>query len=557
MRVLLPLKKKTKGNNHQHQHLLEDQDEGEEQLEGQHQQQQQPEEAHPEPRSAPQFAASTSAVGPTSVAATVASSVPAAATAACPSDTETPVFEPSKKRARTNIHSTEPAAAFLLQNSKPAAVARSEVELELELELDPPVVSIHNNTSSSSMAGGRLYPQDEEDDDTDHLGWRQGTAAASASTAARASMTTAGTADTAAAVTTASTSATTTPLENEPPPVNNNCDGHESNHTHMNYHYNNNRNSHRNPHVARSAASAHTNTHAATDNKSNRSNDPAGDIADDDDANDDANDANDDDQVTDSFRQALKKRGLEIVVQEGDGNCLFRAVSLQVYGDSSMHADVRQQCLDFMARDPEHFGQFVVLAVGQATFSDYIARKRQDSVHGNNPEIQAISELFNRPVEVFTPASTAANCQPLNIFHAEYKTADAPIRLSYHDGNHYNAVIDPLVPTAGLGLGLPGLKPGLADQMQVAKAVTESDQLADEMELARVLKESARDHNDDYLKRALTESSYDSQMANVSLCMCICVVCICVLWMDSLIARKRERLCVCNERLLQSLEFIY
>jgi hypothetical protein len=48
------------------------------------------------------------------------------------------------------------------------------------------------------------------------------------------------------------------------------------------------------------------------------------------------------------FRVALKKRGLELREQEGDGNCLFRAVSLQVYGDPSMHGDVRKQCLDFM-----------------------------------------------------------------------------------------------------------------------------------------------------------------------------------------------------------------
>lgn len=30
-------------------------------------------------------------------------------------------------------------------------------------------------------------------------------------------------------------------------------------------------------------------------------------------------------------------------------------------------------------------------------------RKQQDGVHGNNVEIQAISELYNRPVEVFVP----------------------------------------------------------------------------------------------------------------------------------------------------------
>lgn len=51
------------------------------------------------------------------------------------------------------------------------------------------------------------------------------------------------------------------------------------------------------------------------------------------------------------FRDLLKKNlGLEIKEQEGDGNCLFRAISLQVYGDPSMHGDVRKQCMDHMVR---------------------------------------------------------------------------------------------------------------------------------------------------------------------------------------------------------------
>ncbi len=130
-------------------------------------------------------------------------------------------------------------------------------------------------------------------------------------------------------------------------------------------------------------------------------------------------------------------------------------------------------------------------------------RKRIDGVHGNNPEIQAISELFNRPVEVYVPSNGA---KPINIFHAEYKTKDIPIRLSYHDGNHYNAVIDPVCPTAGLGLGLPGLEPGLADKLQMQKAVAESDDLH--------LKKIADDSHKAELQRALEESrcDYQSQM---------------------------------------------
>ena len=72
---------------------------------------------------------------------------------------------------------------------------------------------------------------------------------------------------------------------------------------------------------------------------------------------------------------------------------------------------------------------------------------------------------------------------------------------------HYNAVIDPLKPTAGLGLGLPGLKqPGYADALQMSKAITKSDLAADQMELQQVMKSSEDDNNNDELQRAIKES---------------------------------------------------
>ena len=42
-----------------------------------------------------------------------------------------------------------------------------------------------------------------------------------------------------------------------------------------------------------------------------------------------------------------------------------------------------------------------------------------------------------------------------------YKTDNEPIRLSYHCGVHYNSIVDPWRPTAGHGLGLPDLEPGV------------------------------------------------------------------------------------------------
>lgn len=103
-------------------------------------------------------------------------------------------------------------------------------------------------------------------------------------------------------------------------------------------------------------------------------------------------------------------------------------------------------------------------------FSSYIQRKREDSIHGNHVEIQALSEIFNRPIEVYH-----YTLEPINTFQGCVKTSDEPIRLSYHR-NHYNSIVDPYKATIGVGLGLPSFKPGLADKTLMEKAILISEQ---------------------------------------------------------------------------------
>ena len=49
-------------------------------------------------------------------------------------------------------------------------------------------------------------------------------------------------------------------------------------------------------------------------------------------------------------------------------------------------------------KERDHYAHFV-----SEEFESYLSRKEHDGVHGNNPEIQAASELFNRPIEVYVP----------------------------------------------------------------------------------------------------------------------------------------------------------
>ena len=134
-----------------------------------------------------------------------------------------------------------------------------------------------------------------------------------------------------------------------------------------------------------------------------------------------------------------------------DGACLFRAVADQLYGDEEMHQAVRTQCLDyivrthrsnyfcydmsiFQERNADYFSQYVT-----ENFAEYVRRKRRSHVHGNPLEIQALAEMYSRPIHIYSYSS-----EPINIFqHIPQSESDIsiPIRLCYHRGVHYNSLV--------------------------------------------------------------------------------------------------------------------
>lgn len=106
-----------------------------------------------------------------------------------------------------------------------------------------------------------------------------------------------------------------------------------------------------------------------------------------------------------------------------------------------------------MAMSRSHFAPFV----DGEDFDAYLERKRHPWTHGNHLEIEAMSEIYNRPFEVYTPAG---GTEPINIFQGSYRSGNPPVRLLYSGGNHYDALTDPHSPSVGVGLGLPGLGQG-------------------------------------------------------------------------------------------------
>jgi len=162
----------------------------------------------------------------------------------------------------------------------------------------------------------------------------------------------------------------------------------------------------------------------------------------------------------------MRKRGFIIKRMGEDGACLFRAVSDQVYGDQEMHSTIRKHCMDYIAANGDYFSQYMT-----EDFTAYVDRKRLENVHGNHIEMQAMSEMYNRHIEVF-----CYSIEPINIFHGAHQTDNEPIRLSYHRGVHYNSLVDPFKATVGVGLGLPGFVPGQADKKLLGDAMRQSEE---------------------------------------------------------------------------------
>ncbi|PWZ44706.1 OTU domain-containing protein 5-A [Zea mays] len=200
-------------------------------------------------------------------------------------------------------------------------------------------------------------------------------------------------------------------------------------------------------------------------------------------------------------------KGLEIRKMAEDGNCLFRAVADQVYGDAEAYDMARQMCVDYMERERDHFSQFITEI---ESFTLYCKRKRRDKVYGNNVEIQAFAEMYNRPIHIYSYST-----EPINIFQGSYNTDVPPIRLSYHHGNHYNSVVDPRRQTVGAGLGFSSLRgTNNVDRDQVKAAIkAQQDQQIENALLAEGRFYSDLELTEREIERMVMESSRSEYLA--------------------------------------------
>jgi len=137
-----------------------------------------------------------------------------------------------------------------------------------------------------------------------------------------------------------------------------------------------------------------------------------------------------------SYNRALAALSLATRRVGADGNCLFRAVADQVYGDEAAHGIVRKAATDLMAFDHAFFAQFV-----DGYFAADLRSMRADGTWGDDLEVQALADVYSRPLVIygFSEAAGAARLRAFKAARAPAAPAP-PLRLSFFLGGHYDSV---------------------------------------------------------------------------------------------------------------------
>ena len=82
--------------------------------------------------------------------------------------------------------------------------------------------------------------------------------------------------------------------------------------------------------------------------------------------------------------------------EDGVGNCLFRAVSILIYGTPDHHKDIRETVCDYIAT---RYGRFYDFILGD--LNDCIDQILDEGTWGGEPEVAAFSELYNVTVNIY------------------------------------------------------------------------------------------------------------------------------------------------------------
>ena len=163
------------------------------------------------------------------------------------------------------------------------------------------------------------------------------------------------------------------------------------------------------------------------------------------------------------FSSQLEKLGLQLRDITGDGNCCFRALSDQMFGNESQHLDFRKRVCQYIRQNRDEFEPFVAALIDDDeeeeqnsngnvnkpkkssflsankkldAFEKYIKNLEQPGTYADNGCLVAFARLYQLNINIhqlampiWTISGVDKKMQPIRELH-----------LSYHNGEHYSSI---------------------------------------------------------------------------------------------------------------------
>lgn len=136
------------------------------------------------------------------------------------------------------------------------------------------------------------------------------------------------------------------------------------------------------------------------------------------------------------LQHVLKLYQAQLRPIEADGNCQFRALSLQLYGEQTHHSLLRQRIVQQLRKEQDSYSPYV-----QGDYDDYCQKMARSGEWGDNVTLQAACDMLGCEVRLLTdmPGSEYVELQPMQPPTAEV-AQQRPLCLAFVTEVHYDAI---------------------------------------------------------------------------------------------------------------------
>ena len=146
-------------------------------------------------------------------------------------------------------------------------------------------------------------------------------------------------------------------------------------------------------------------------------------------------DGNNPNNVIELLQSRLAQHGLRILDVGGAGDCFYRVVSHQLYGEPSYHMNVRSTGVQYMRNNPERF----IESSTDHSWLRYLACMSQQGTWADAIVIQAVADALNLTIHIIE--SNPGFASVTNISAVSSETDTTVITIGHLDEVHYVSTV--------------------------------------------------------------------------------------------------------------------